>query len=831
MIDAEIAKYFGYQEKDAIVNLIKSAQYIFSHSKDEPLLDEILMLSDISMDAPMFLKHLEEQLREYANKADSTSYYPKVQKSPSPLQESVVTWLYYALYWAYKLDVKEKTFSYPHSLSRIVLLFHKHYLHYKSEEKRQLGTKEDYQGKDFFENIAQGLTRALEYMAVMAREEDAHLNSVYFSKHIKDDLALHFLKLASSDMLEKNYFYIMNQKNKDDNYLLYENIAEEIRLKVKLSRILRSGDDAKTLRNQKIVGYFVKDLLQYQKLKAVVFKGEKGGGKGGGKKNNGIQYTQREDFDDVLYVPNSKSLEILSHEEEQEVLQKEKKKYRAIPYKDEESEEGSGYIQNSDKQRNINRAFSANVTKKSLKLTVDYDIPEKRHLKAFIQSLSIPKIDATFEYEPLFFTIFLLSCVTGVEYTRIINALWGKDKLLTIDLNERFVTIELDETLFAKGKRNPLFVKSRKSISYTLPPLLIMLIKKIKIILDTNINKVSDTEKCEILLSKQVEKWYENYVKKRVEAFDKKIVIKPKQMWRVVEAYRKETLKEEMSTLFCVGKYQIVDRSKMAYASVHHKGQVHAEFIVSLYSDLGLADVLSSALGLDASLYTPKRQIDRQSIYAGSSVAIKVEESKKFFLEMHELIVREDNDILHFNLTAIYMKYALSLLLGTRTTRYSTPLDNISFSLHILSISEKASTLLSGIRVIPLCKRAEQLIHSYQYRCHTMNVPKGDIYMIEKDHGILYQKDLALTILNDVNASAWLHNFVSIVPTNTGRHIITKEARENNFNGYYLDALLGHYSSGEEQLGIFSTMDMSEYINKCRKLTQDIADKYGVLAL
>ena len=302
-------------------------------------------------------------------------------------------------------------------------------------------------------------------------------------------------------------------------------------------------------------------------------------------------------------------------------------------------------------------------------------------------------------------------------------------------------------------------------------------------------------------------------------------------MWRVVEAYKKEMLKEEMSTLFCVGKYQIVDRSKMAYASVHNKGQIHAEFIVSLYDDLGLHDVLSAALGLEPSLFRTKGQIDKKGNYAGSTVALKAEESNRFFLEMKEIIMREENNIMQFNLTAIYMKYALSLLLGTRTFAYSTALDNISFSLHILSVSEKASTLLSGIRTIPLCKRAEQLIRSYQYECSVMKVPDTYIYMIENGNFQLYSKTLALNALNEVDASSWLVEFISIVPTNTGRHIITNEARESNFNGYYLEALLGHYSSGEEQLGIFSTMDMPDYISKCRKLTQKIADKYGVLAL
>ena len=462
MLDIDIGKYFSYKKTDAIVNLIEAAQYIFSHSKNESLLDEILVLSDIDMDAPLFLKYLEESLEGYKKESNAIAYYKHRVRSPAPLQGSVVTWLYYALYWAYKLDEKNSQYNYPHSLSRVVLLFHKHYLHYKAEERKQKLSSSKCQSEDFFQDIAQGLTRALEYMAVMLEENNDYLNETYFKKDATNDLGEFFLNIASSDTLEKNYFFIMKEETKDDNYLLYENISENIRLKVRLSRRIQSGTDEKTQRNQKIVGYFAKDLLQYEKLKRVVFKGERAGGKGSNRKKNRIQYTQREDFDDVLYSPDTKSSEILSHEENQEILQKKKKKYRAIPQKDEESEESLACVQNSDKQRRINRAFSANVTKKSLKLTSDYDIPIQRHLKAFIQSFSIEKIDEIFSYENLFFTLFLFSSVTGVEYERIINALWGKDEVLTLDLNEGIATVQLDDKLFAKEKTSSLFVDAQK---------------------------------------------------------------------------------------------------------------------------------------------------------------------------------------------------------------------------------------------------------------------------------------------------------------------------------------------------------------------------------
>jgi len=831
MIDENIVKYFDYEETEAIVNLLKATQYIFTHSKDEALLDEILKLSDILISAPLFLKLIDEQLKVLEKELTSKLYFKKISHSPGKLQGSVITWLYYALYWAYGLGNKEQGYEYPQSLSRVVLLFHKYYLKYKENEQKKFSKQKEFRGQDFFEDSAQGLTRALEYMAVMAREDNAYINNVYFPKKDIADLGKHFLEIASSDRIEKNNYYILKQESKDENYLLYENTAEGIRLKVKLSRRIQSGGDEKTEKNRKIVSYFTHDLEQYMKLIELTPKSAKRSGERKKRVNYNRQYTPREDFDDELLIVKKDAKETISSEESQEALQKEKKKYRAIPKADATYEASTKYIQNSNIQRKMNRAFSANVTKKSLKLTVDYYVPIKSHLREFIATLKDDNISEMFTYEDIFFTVFMISCITGMSYEQIVTALFDKDKVVTFDLNEKVVTVKLDETLFAKEKKSEYLKSGQKCISYLLPPLVVILIRKIKLVLELSLSEIVSELQYEILQSKQVNKWYEQYLSEKVKAFDKKIVLRSRQMWRIVEAYKKETLNEEMSTLFCVGKYQIVDRSKMAYASVHNKGQIHARFLISLYEDLGIHDVLSGVLKEDISDNIPREQIDTVVKYAGSSRALEVENSKRFFTEMKILIAREENSRMRFNLIAIYTKYALSILLGTRTFLHSTSLANISFSLHILSVSEKASTQLSGIRVIPLCRRAEQIIRYYQRECQAKQISADNVYMYDGKKIVLYDKTLALMTLSEVTSDKGLYNFISEVPVNTGRHIVTNEARERNFNGYYLETLLGHYGSGEEQLGIFSTLDMKDYIFESRKLMQKIADKYGVMQL
>ena len=819
MSNRNIEKYFDYRGEEALVNLLEATQYIFSHSRDERLLDEILLLSNIEIPAPLFLKLIDEELEMLNQVNDAKVCHKNMIHSPAVLQDSVVTWLYYALYWAYRLDKKDEVYEYPQNLSRIVLLFHYYHLKYKKEEGKVFPQKD---------HCAIGLSRALEYMAAMARTEHAYFNKVYFLKEDSFDLGKHFLTIASSNAIEKNHFFIQKKLNKNENYLVYNNVSEEIKLKILSSRKIISGKDEQTQRNQKIVTYFKDDLREYEKLIDQVTKTTRDIKKGRKRKSYSRQYTEREDFDSELYRVEINASDVMTYEESQEVLQKQKKKYRALPMEDASSEEGETYVQNSDKQRKINRAFSANVTKKSLKLTSDYTIPVSKHLKQFILSLYNQNISKDFSYNDLFLTIFLLSCMTGLGYEQLVRVLWDRDDVVSLNLNENTLKVKLDETLFSKDKKSDYMEKAGKSISYLLPELIVMLIKKIKLILELSLSEIDNGTKYKILQSKQVNKWYEQYLTGRVEQFNKKIVIKPKQQWRTVEAYKKETLKEEMSTLFCVGKYQIFDRAKMAYTSAHNKGQIHAGFIASLYKGLGMHEVISAFLKEDPLKNVPKGQIDTTFKYAGSSRVLKVENSKRFFEEMQGLIIREEDIRLRFNLLSIYTKYALSILLGTRTFLHSTALDNISFHLHILSISEKASTLLSGIRVVPLCSSAEKIIKKYQASCRVMKIAQDGIYLLDTQKAVLYNQALALRILQKVEASQWLQLFVSEVPVNIGRHIITNEARERNFNGYYLEALLGHYGSGEEQLGVFSTLDMQDYIYQCRKLIQKVADKYGV---
>ncbi|MFK7779626.1 MAG: hypothetical protein QM490_00550 [Candidatus Gracilibacteria bacterium] len=196
---------------------------------------------------------------------------------------------------------------------------------------------------------------------------------------------------------------------------------------------------------------------------------------------------------------------------------------------------------------------------------------------------------------------------------------------------------------------------------------------------------------------------------------------------------------------------------------------------------------------------------------------------------MKTTINNEFNEHSKFNLISLYTRYALSLLVGTRTFKHSANLESISYELKIMRIVEKSETSISGIRIIPICDTALKLLKNYQIKCQELGVPSRNFYYIDSvgEHKLFNIKSLK----KELKIPEVIYNFIDNVPLNFGRHIFTKLAIERNFPRDYLDAYLGHYSVGLEQFGMFSSMINSDYIESIRNLTEVLAKVYGVSVL
>ena len=298
-------------------------------------------------------------------------------------------------------------------------------------------------------------------------------------------------------------------------------------------------------------------------------------------------------------------------------------------------------------------------------------------------------------------------------------------------------------------------------------------------------------------------------------------------------SYIRFVQKEDITTIFCLAKNQQIDEGKLAYGSSAKNSTVFSNYLDEISKKLKLDKIINKMYINNNDFKRIFIEADRNQ-RAGSNRYLIPDFAKKFFIEIQKYI---NNSIFskedRFNLLSIKTRVALSILLGTRHAVNSCSLERISFNSNILTISEKSNSLLSGIRIIPLCDKAIEIIKEYQKIAKEINVPKDNIYLIIKNikstrNYDIYSKNKSINIAKNLKLNSFIMNFLEKVPLNTGRHIATKYAIEQNISQYYIDTFLGHYASGAEQFGIFSNMSMKDYIEKIRDLLQKISNIYGI---
>jgi len=100
---------------------------------------------------------------------------------------------------------------------------------------------------------------------------------------------------------------------------------------------------------------------------------------------------------------------------------------------------------------------------------------------------------------------------------------------------------------------------------------------------------------------------------------------------------------------------------------------------------------------------------------AGTKKIIKKEAFSKFLNQIEKILKKERrlDKYTRFNLYSIYVRFLLSLLLGTRDFKQSVDLNRISWTLDVLMIKEKGRYKNSGYREVPLTPLIKQIIQNY----------------------------------------------------------------------------------------------------------------------
>lgn len=822
---AIIQKFLDYEKGYAFNQILHTLRIALQLNKSDPTVYEIFEFHEIDTNIDTLIQIIDKYLLH--NHEDTF----KAEQSNSDLGKKPVASLYYALYVSFELkDKTAEDFTNNINIKRIfaiVLKFNSKYFIYKNEDTIRFKTSD--QLKRIFDEVVVPLTRVIEILAQFALYKDKSANyifEIYFKTEI--DLEKHFYTIMENDSSkEHDYFSIRQNNNHNKNkslFIVYENYHRDIKIQIQSSREIKRGkkNEESPEINTNIVRYLQTGYTQYRKfLKLDTDKKEIKARKNSKHKTTILQDTQEDELlDGVWSDTKNYQNEQFAIPDKAYALNKTAKKIRfndTSLYNKEAAKE-STTIPNIRKQREKIKAFSANITKRTLLLESNYDLPPLNIFKNFIKEFSSSNNPIEFVYN----SIFILDSTLGIGYAKIIELMENKKKS-TIKLRGDRLQIPINEKLFSKYQNEYIGTPSLK-ISYSIPNKLVLLLEKSSdIVIENSFSQLNSEDEA---------KKYFTYINEKRKLFPSTIHFNPKHMWKLITCYVRSFKSEDMTTMFCTGSYQQNDTPRLAYASTPSHSQKHSKLIEKLYALLELDEILEGILTLDKKdvLDNETFYFDSDVTFSGSSQAADKELTKKFFTQMYESILscKYKNSELYFNIVSMYTRYALSFLLGTRDYHESAKLDRCSLFTSTLVITEKSASLLSGVRIIPLCDTAKKIITNYKSLCEQFEIEPNNIYLLIEKNVIIFNQYDAVKICKKNNLNPLFHQYIDSVPLNTGRHIIAKHAFMTNFPLHYLESLLGHYTSGGEQFGIYSNMDCQEYIEETRNFLESIANEYHI---
>lgn len=809
MDQKNITKFLNYDGNYAMKWLMEAVYFTISANKNDPIVYKIFNLSDINVSVDDFLDETKKKI----DKNKHIDYTKK--RSPSELTDSIVTWLYYSIYWVYEIkDIDTKSSRKDQSILHMALKLHYYYLKYITmvDEKSRINKKS-------VEYAVGTVVRAIEILTKISQKKSAYLTEKYFPEAI-DDIFVNFIDTIKNDYVEKECLFIKKDPDrKGEIFIKYDNPHIGIAFQLLPSRRLSKGyskesEGNQDVENHNIIDYLLQGYLDVQKIVNL----EKGkSARSNSSKLIGRcldQVTQNE----KLLMQSIDKVQNDNEETIEDGIYKDLKVRAAL-------QEDVKVIPDQYKQRMINRSFSASIARQNKILNSAYDVPPFENLSVVIKHLASSRLDLEFTNKNLYLSVFILSIVLGRDYLEILELLIKeKSNECLIAVNKKLITVKLDHKLFGSSLKK-FSVKNGKNISFNLPTGVVALYEYMR----RQLLSLPEGSQEDLYNN---EKQYIKFIEELMESCPNHVNFDLKNTWKILVVYSKNSFENNIASLCCIGKYITLDKSAMSYTSTHKSGQIHSNFINDIHNNLGIRKCINHLLWIDETEVKENYLFDKKMEYVGSNRLVKNEEIKKYFSYMRRAIQLEDDQIKYFNLYAIYARYALSLLLATRYGKASSNLKDISFELNLIRIIEKSDDRQSGVRFIPLCKQANKIIRKYKSLCSALGFKGDNIYFLDgnKRH-ILYgenKKTLVKIFNEDYSIDQSILDFIQYVPLNFGRHIAVKVAGEMNLNLYYMQAMMGHYSKGAEQFGYVSTTNSQDYILKVSGFFAKVGRVYGI---
>ena len=805
-----LQKYFNYSGDFFFNEFCKTLHEIFILYPNNKYFLEILDYYRLNQEE--FFSELQKKI-----KLLKTNNLTKIiKRSPHSIQDKSYLWPYYSLY--YSLELYNKLIEKNLVNEKIIdLVFKSHISYLKTFDNNTDITLHK------LNNLGQAITRVIEILVSLKKLNNKNIDEQYFNTY--QDLFINFIDTINDTQEIQKYSVIQSAHKKRKcirfyTYCLPEKILQKINwTKVKyISPCIIFTNELYTKNNHieidttRIINPNDKILDSIVSLYQTYLDFLDGDLDISKKREYARRFINKNksksDKKEIIQVlENEISTKNFSNNipESIEQMSKVHEAYREV-----EKDNPNSYG-----QRFRNKAYSANETKRNLVSSKSYKIPVKEMLAEFIVYIFGHKCN---ESEKIYNIIFIFGILSGQSYKRSIGILKKNHNEIKVNFKTQEVSVLINEGLFAKKLDNKYFENNSKKVFYKIPYLLSLSLSEIK----RNIEKSNIDFELE-----ESEQKYHDYVKGLTNKFKNKIIIDTKNIHKISTAYLREIGLEDITKMFATAIYSRNDTAEMAYASIHKQAQYYSDYIELLYSELSIDDVLVDFLALKKDTLKHKRIITSRE-YAGSNLLVRGSELRYFFERLYRNIKDSKDKHIYFNCVSLYVRYAISLLAGTRTFIESANLEEISYTFKVIRISEKAETKIAGVRVIPLTDTLISLIKDYKSLCIVYQLDENKFHLYNGHEFYIFNPN-KINLIYGIYEE--IESFIKHVPINFGRHLFTKYAIEKKIPRDYINAFLGHYSSGLEQLGIYSTLDYPSYINSIRKLTDMMSDIHNIRAL
>jgi len=805
-----ITDFLGGLPEHASQNTVRMLQLMSGVSAHKERIETILSLvgyPNITVDEfRTMLVYQDIELEQISNEGKSNILIikPLSGKHLNVVKDYTLLWSMHALYWGYRVDKKTEEdilFLYNPRIGDIALKFIEFY--HKMKQKEEL-TGENNHLFSFYEFIAAGKVRAIEFLIGVSQASSPYLQNIYLAIDDSIDMDLNFFTIQNTNRWESDSLYVVKASGR--NVMKYENEEEGLSFQIFSSRMLKDGsvknfEDAqhKTLQFYRLDGANTNSKYS-SKIRST-----------GQAKFVGFQPIV-EELEEAL-IPLVRSLpRSISDEEKAELKVMNRQQYRDRTLT--KQPDCTKSLSDSNYAQQIrNKAMSSKITKNGLLLPSEYDIPINRQLKEFSQALPVSDDDSS----KLMSALFALHVSIGCSFEELVKMIKGDKSYLSF--KDNVMTSKIDSSIFAESIGTFSEV-SGNTISYQVPHLMGMLLSWVRRTIDNE---------CSL---EQLYDIYAEFLKTETKKFHYEIKLNPRRVYRILKSYAKENQNDLLSSCFSTGSYSPAEAAKLSYASPRSYSSNHSQLLSKIWIESGFDSVSRKVLGLPDDLFTTATIEVSQVAYAGSSSCVMAPVSKCFFekisLFIEDFGIESDEA---FNLASIGVRYAMSLLLGTRGFSGSSSFESASFSERMLMVSEKATSIPAGIRVIPMCQTITSILQAYD---EDFLQPRGlqrNVWLIKDGKYESYKQKTAYSFVETtpiLQKSEVLKQYVYDVPLNTGRHCFTKKALELDVPSQFIGAYLGHYFAGAEQFGIYSTMNVVDYRRAVENVNTSIANAHGI---